>query len=132
MSIPKEGILVKLMPFTPDSQIIPDSTFKPITNFEYGLITLNDGSTMDAHNKLKLYDSPNGGEFKLLDEYTSKYSGRLVPDSVVSIIKTKYIDTKNPTQKGGRFSRKKYKKSFKRGRSMKRYVSKSRKYRIRK
>jgi hypothetical protein len=131
MSIPKEGILVKLMPFTPDSQSIPDSTFKRIKEYEYNMFTLEGGITMPADMNLKLYDSA-GGEFKRLDEYIGEYNGQLVPAHVISKIKTKYIDTKNPKQEGGRFSRKKYKKSFKRGRSMKRYVYKSRKYRIRK
>ena len=137
MVIPESGILVRLLPFHQPSPATPPPTasrFKNITMFgPYGFTA--GGMEFNVNRAIKLYDDPSGENYKTIGDYIEKYDGRVVPDSVVATILTKYIDTTdtNLIKNGGRFSRKKYKKSFKqRGRSMKRYVSKSRKYRIRK
>ena len=142
MEIPEGGILVRLLPFhQPSLPATPPPTasrFKRITEYSpYGITA--GGMNYNVDIEIKLYDGPDGGDYKTIKSYTEPYDGKTVPLNVVQTILAKYIDTtdanviKKKTQNGGRFSRKKYKKSFKqRGRSMKRYVSKSRKYRIRK
>lgn len=138
MEIPPEGIVVKLMPV--DSQSLsPGSTGSMISSFKkiievspYDVTVLNDDGNkgeIRLNDNTKIYDnSSKDSPYKFWKEYASSIPyGKDMPTEINNLLLTKYVDVSEKTG-GGRSSRKKYKKSSKRGRSMKRNVSKSRKY----
>ncbi len=110
------------------------SSFKKIIEVSpYHVTVLNDDGKNEEeirwNDNTKIYDNPSkGSPYKLWKEYASSNpDGKDMPQKTIDSLLTKYVDVSEKTG-GGRSSRKKYKKSSKRGRSMKRNVSKSRKY----
>ena len=151
MEIPKSGILVRLIPvdqepssssslsssslLTSSSSSSPPpitSNVKKITSADSNFIYLGvEGERFSPKNNTKIYDDLLKNTFKLW-KYYDPGPGEVMSDAITKILLTKYIDVNEDNKHGGRSSRKNTKKSSKRGRSMKRYVSKSRKYRTRK
>jgi hypothetical protein len=85
-----------------------------------------DGDYFSTNDNTKIYDDSSKSSYKLLKEYLPG-DGKPMSESTKTLLLRKYVDV-NERNGGGRSSHKKYKKSSKRGRSMKRNVSKSRKY----
>jgi hypothetical protein len=135
MEIPPGGIVVRLMPVVdqqlPSSLPPPPltSNLKKITLANPNYLEVDDGEFFNPVNETKIYDNSSKSSHKLWKTYLPG-DGKMMPDSTKTLLLTKYVDVNE--RHGGRSSHKKYKKSSKRGRSMKRNVSKSRKYSRRK
>jgi hypothetical protein len=134
MEIPPGGIVVRLMPVV--DQQLPSSPPPPLTSNlkKITLVTPNylevgDGEFFNPGNETKIYDNLTKSSYKPWKTYLPGDS-KMMSESTIASLLTKYVDVNE--HHGGRSSHKKYKKSSKRGRSMKRNVSKSRKYSRRK
>lgn len=131
MEIPRNGTVVRLMPVDqqPPSSTTPPplqtSTLKRITEAYPSFVTLEGGMDFDPKDETRIYDNLGKTSYKLWKSYKPGY-GKMMEDATSNLLKTKYIDISET--RGGRTSYKKSKKSSKPSRSMKRYISKSRKY----
>lgn len=135
MQIPPGGIVVKLMPVVdqqlPSSLPPLTSNLKKITEVNTMFLVLEDGAYFTPDPDTKIYDNNSSdSSYKLWKTYMPGNDKPMSESTKLSLL-NKYVDV-NKSKGGGRSSRKKYKKSSKRGRSMKRNVSKSRKYSRRK
>jgi hypothetical protein len=134
MEIPPGGLVVRLMPVVdqqlpssppptpaPSPPLTPD--FKQITLVSPNMIEVDDGEIFHPRDFTKIYDSPSReSSYKFWESYRPGNTGT-ISDSNQKILLTKYVDVNQPSS-GGRSSHKKYKKSSKRGRSMKRQSKK--------
>jgi hypothetical protein len=131
MEIPPGGIVVRLMPVV--DQQLPSSLPPPlqltsnlqkITLVNPNYLEVGNGEIFNPVNETKIYDNnSSNSSYKLWETYLPGY-GKPMSESTNTLLLTKYVDV-NEHHGGGRSSHKKYKKSSKRGRSMKR---KSKKY----
>lgn len=135
MEIPPGGIVVRLMPVDqqPLSSAPPPqqltSSLKKITLANPNYLEV-DGEFFNPDDNTKIYDDSSKSSYKLWKSYLPGM-GRMMSQSTIDTLLTKYVDV-NERNGGGSSSHKRYKKSSKRGRSMKRNISKSRKYSRRK
>jgi hypothetical protein len=130
MEIPPGGIVVRLMPVVdqqlPSSPPPLTSGLKVITEANTQYLVLEDGTYFTPDRNTNIYDNLLKSSHNKWETYMPGNEKPMSESTKLSLL-NKYVDV-NESKGGGRSSRKKYKKSSKRGRSMKRNVSKSRKY----
>jgi hypothetical protein len=91
-----------------------------------------DGNIFIPNDNTKIYDDSSKSSYQLWKSYLPG-EGNEIAQTNIDLLLTKYVDVNEDVKRAGRSSHKKYKKSSKRGRYMKRNVSsKSRKYSRRK
>lgn len=118
---------------------------KRIMSADPNMIYLQNDEIFNPDNNPNIYDDPGKNSYIKWNLYLKSLNkGGKIADNTVKLLSLKYVDVDEDNKdnkdkkdktvvRGGRSSNKKYKKSSKRGRSMKRNVSsKSRKYSRRK